>query len=315
MKQIKSTIRFLILTLIAFEFGPLSFADQMNFRAGKLPQTYGRKVLFDISKANMTQMRQEDGYYSSWEVDSHPYDEVTFQMDGQENIYLLFKTAVRIFDKTGKLLNKIKLDPRNVDDGNGIFVDRNGDFCIYHEGETNTKPFIYLSSAGYENPIIVNKNGNNIRFLNGVLYSEGGGGVLYSFRNGNTPEQKLFFQTFFPKAINENKITPNMASKFFQQEIDGHQLSGSLTAIDLKNNVYIYGTKPVSVDGIDFKGRDVVVEDYRYFKFNSSLQLLASIPTGFSPFDQGWVDLVEESIFGVEKTNRTYRFLKWEMAK
>jgi len=287
-------------------------AGETSVTPGHLPQAYIKKVLFEIPKAQMDQMRREDGFGSKPEELKH-LDYVLFQMDGQENAYVLFTKAVRIFSKDGKLLGKVKLAEKNAFSPNEIYVDGNGDFCVYRPGLLGTNPYIYFRKYDYRNPEMVKGVAHQfVSFLNGDLYSPEDGRVLYSANGKNETDQKIFFNTLVHGRGGWFKKGPQ-TGKNIPENIDDYLLHGP-RAVDLAGNFYFEAKKPIGTDGLDEDGRAVVLEDRRIYKFDKNFNLLASVPTGFTVLNNGFINLKSGNIYGVEITKDAYRFVRWEIA-
>ena len=304
----------MVLSLVVKE----TFAYQQKIKSGKLSQSYTKIVLCEISKSEMARMWRNEGAPFDREVqeDQGRQSVVKFQVDGKENIYVLFYKTVNVFEKNSKSVRKINLFKGNFDDSmmNSIYVDKDGSFCVYNQENRDSKPYVYLSSNGYSAPIIT-QPGAYLRFLNGVLYSEHGGGILYSANKETRVEQKTFYRDFHHgtkkhgEAIYKNKLGEESA---LPTEIDDFHLM-KIMAIDLAGNIYVEAQNGDYVEGT--KGELVLTHSYFIYKFDPNSRLLARIPLQDSLLLNGFVDLESESVYEVEATDTSYRFVKWLKSK
>jgi hypothetical protein len=274
-------------------------AYEKHVKIQNFPQTYKKTILWENLKVKIERMFSEDG-----DPDEHFRNEKTdkqfrFGVDGQENAFFLFKRSFRIINKKGKEIQRVNLNKENDIGLNLITVDLNGDVCVFNPLSLKSKTFIYLKETNYEKPVVVNRSNNGFRLSNGILYSKKSGKTYYSKSEKNKISQKEYLNAY-GLGYKKNGFTVH---KFRNKTelpltINGYQLE-SITEIDNNNSVYIEA----------FDGKR---EKYGILKLSSDLRIVAFIPTDYSIFNNGFLEIEKEIIYIVEKEANLYRLVKYE---
>ncbi len=258
-------------------------------------EKYVRNVIFEISRQDFNKAQSEDGSNFFNIVTPLPeHEQVAFGVDGNTNVFILFKDVVRVFDKNGNFLKKIPLVNLAFHRGNSILVDEDGSFFIYDRDDPDGNGYVFDVNGVLVKHFLVNDQLDNPNFLSGIIYSANSGKTYYSVSHKALP-QKNFLSNFDE-------------TNSFQKDINGFQVH-YVQAIDLTGAIYAIGSKMFG-KSLDEYGKKVITRDYALLKFDSNLNFLTLIDIG--PRNPNcYIDVATSNVYDVEISSSSYRFVVW----
>lgn len=307
---------------IFFSIFEITNAQNLSTKNMVLPEVYVKKVLFEIPKTQMEQMRKEFGPNNlDYAVFKNPdIDSVEFQVDQNENVYILFGDEICILDSKGNKIKNVDLN-LSLDEkaGGKVFcVDENGNMVVTRKFNVNGKIHFYNIDKGYlktEN-LGNGKHLEKFRLSKGVIYSEKSGINIGSLDSSNIEDKDKppsFLDDFIePSAKNDPGIYNKKTGVAFHapRTIDGFNLI-FVKSVDLKGNVYVQGVSseesPTSTNG----AREI----FRLFKFDRKFNLLGFVATDSFCESCIFIDVKKEVVYSTQILPDRYIFYKWEINK
>lgn len=269
-------------------------------------EKYERKVLVEIPKETLFQFMKADGHGSmaalnaelqqaatqQYMYDNHGFLGLTYQVDANENFYLRFEKAIRVFDRNGNLIRTIAKTPQE----DRMLVDEDGNLCIYSRSLSPSTARLYNPEGRLvEQPDFKNTKWFELelaKFSHGVLYSTRGTGVLHKLPG--VEGRKINFVVVV--------ATPGKTKAVqYPLVIDGYGREQIITTDDAGNSYWKY-----------FEGDDSwpVEEIAHTYKFDPDGNLLA----GFD-FLPKFINEKTQALYHWEFSPTGISLMKWEKEK
>jgi hypothetical protein len=218
----------------------------------------------------------DDQYLSPQEIEARRVmkDAVQFGADSQDNIYLVFKNSIRVFEKNGKQIKRVVLNHPNIQVSQ-IAVDSSGYFCVYGE-RSQIFDDRALPVTLIDHPLGLS---SRLEFVNGTLYGDYDGEIYYS-KDGRKPTQRNFVK--------------DISIENYPQEEAQYYLQPYQIELDKDNDVYITGSNP----------------EYRLYKFAPDRRLLAYVPIAREDYCY-YLNPQTGDVYTVFADKNDYVFSKW----
>jgi hypothetical protein len=223
-----------------------------------------------------------------------------FDVDGADDVYLMMKNKIVVFDRTGKILKTFEGKDYGLDDSEGeqlrMAVDEDGNMVLYYY-DIPPFPTIFLDHDGklirkIKNVEIPDGGTAAPRLSKGVFYSPLDGKIFYSSDPKNELKQTKFIRYEYqpPGGYGPTeefyKEHPEYALPLGVHPLIGYEMKkklkvypygqgdygpGNMVAIDYQGNSYVeYGYSIYFTDGID----SLVISE-RLYKYDQNFNVLA----------------------------------------